>query len=94
MYDRFEDPEGLDIKISNAANTMTPAWLVLLEKGFEISKSTIGGTLYFVPTKEDCTFLADDPVTVLGLISLFEARGEDWKASDPEIDAFMAFVED
>jgi len=71
--------------LSDAANVMTPAYLVLLSKGYSIR---LEGDWMIAERGED-SFLADGPVALLGLISVFEARGESWNATDNEIDDFM-----
>ena len=73
------------MQISSAANTMTPAYLAILSKGYSVTAS---GDL-MVAEKGPHRFVAEDPVLLLGLIALFEVRGEEWKADDDEIDAFM-----
>ena len=42
-----------------------------------------------IAKKDGLEFIAEDTVLLLGLIAMFETRGEDWKASDAEIDKFM-----
>lgn len=80
-------------KIADAGNTMVPAYLVLLAKGYSVR---CDGRL-FGPSEETWIaedahriLMAGDTVTLLGLAALAEARGEDWKASDEEIDRFLA----
>jgi hypothetical protein len=34
-------------------------------------------------------FGAEDPITLLGVVSIAETRGDDWQATDAEIDAFL-----
>jgi hypothetical protein len=36
-------------------------------------------------TKGDEEYMADDPVTVLGLIKLVEMRGREWRPTDEQI---------
>jgi hypothetical protein len=35
-------------------------------------------------------FVAEDPLALLGLVALYEARGPEWQASDEQIDRFLA----
>jgi hypothetical protein len=35
-------------------------------------------------------FIAEDPLSLLGLVALFEVRGPNWQAADNEIDAFLS----
>jgi len=73
------------MQISSVANTMTPAYLAILSKGFTV---TAGGDL-MVAEKGSHRFVAEEPVSLLGLIALVEVRGWEWQAHDDEIDAFM-----
>jgi len=34
--------------------------------------------------------MAEDPILLLGVIALAEARGEDWRATDEQIEDFVA----
>ena len=81
------------IRIATAANTLAPAWLAILEKGYEVTKQLIGERELFLATKGDLEFIAEDTVALLGLIGMYEARGENWKATDAEIDAYMVLDE-
>jgi len=38
-------------------------------------------------TRGDETYLADDPVALLGLVKLIEERGWEWQPDDAEISA-------
>lgn len=86
--------EGCEIveeKVKFFANgdTMVPAYLALLEKGYQVSCSRSGGAEMWMAIKDDKAFLGDGPLMALGLISLHEIRGSDWRAADNEIEAFM-----
>ena len=69
------------VQISRAGNTVVPAILALEAMGMvvEVHPDRV------VASSELGRFAADDPVAVLGLMKLVEARGEDWQASDDEI---------
>ena len=73
--------------ISTAANVVVPAYLAILSKGYKIEPSGVQNGL--VATRGDNSFLADDPITLLGLIAMAELRGPRWQASDQEIDDFL-----
>ena len=77
-----------DLHIAAAGNTMVPAVLCLREKGYSVANHFWDDKQeYFVATKPGLRFTADDPETVLGLVTLYEMRGSDWMASDDEIQA-------
>jgi hypothetical protein len=72
-------------KIAAAANTIIPAVLALEAAGFAVSQEAA----YVVAQRGDDVYVADDPVTVLGLVALVQARGWEWGASDDEIDRVL-----
>jgi hypothetical protein len=73
--------------ISAAANVVVPAYLAILSKGYKIAPGGVQNGL--VATRGDDSFLADDPITLLGLIAMAELRGARWHASDQEIDDYL-----
>jgi len=70
----------------DAANTMTPAYLTILAKGYSVKSSGE----YMIAEREGSSFLAEGPVPLLGLIVMAEIRGENWQATDEEVDEFLA----
>jgi len=77
--------------IASAGNTDTPAYLVLMEKGYKITVTPIEGSREETWTAEsdNVCLMANGPVELLGLASMYEQRGSAWKASDEEIDDFV-----
>jgi hypothetical protein len=80
-------------QIANAANTLIPAYLALQSKGYRVWWERDGST----PDDETWfaegplgSFIADDTLQLLGLVTMREIRGESWYASDDQIDEFMA----
>lgn len=76
-------------KIASAGNSDTAAYAVLLSKGYivEIRKKSDDKTVWFVAQKDGSEFIGDTPIETLGLIAMFEFRGEDWKPTDLEVTA-------
>jgi hypothetical protein len=70
--------------IAAAANTLVPAVLSLEALGFQV-ELTEGESPLCRATRADESYLADDPVAVLGLVRLVELRSWDWGASDVDI---------
>jgi hypothetical protein len=68
--------------IATAGNVVVPALLVLEKLGFVVERR---GSLCRA-SRQDEVYVAEDPVAVLGLVKLVEARTWDWKANDTEID--------
>jgi hypothetical protein len=63
-----------------------PAVLALEAAGYRVTK--LNDDL-FEATSNDGSFVADDPVTLLGLIKLVELRSWTWRATDAEIDSVL-----
>lgn len=38
-------------------------------------------------------YVAEDPLSLLGLVKLHEVRGDNWKVSDDEIDKYLPMLE-
>jgi hypothetical protein len=81
-------------RIASAANTVIPAVRALETLGYAVARRDSGRE---PPHDEWWTaagplgeFVAEDPVTLLGLVAMRDARGPDWKPTDAEIDDFMA----
>jgi hypothetical protein len=82
--------------IGNAANALIPAYLALQSKGYRVSwkrgDSSPDDETWFAEGPLG-SFTAEDPVELLGLVAMREERGASWKASDEQIDEFMAKYE-
>jgi hypothetical protein len=70
-----------------AGNVVVPAYLAIVSKGYAVQRADKGSGL--TAKKGGAIYAADDPVTLLGLIAIGETRGEQWKATDAEIDAYL-----
>ena len=66
-----------------------PALLALEKLGFVVSVEQSEDAELFRATRGDETYLAEDPVAVLGLVKLVEMRGWEWQPTDVEIDEVM-----
>jgi len=73
--------------ISTGGNTVIPALLILEKLGFVIRIEAAEGDERVRATRGDETYLADDPVALLGLVKLIEERGWEWQPDDAEISA-------
>ena len=76
-------------KIAGGGNTLVPALLALSEQGFSVTVRTSAEGQTVVAARGHEEFVADDPVTVLGLIKLVEIRSWNWQASDEDIEATL-----
>jgi hypothetical protein len=79
------------VVIATAGNVLVPAYLALGTKGYRVTrvvdKRQPAETWRAVKAGEE--FIAEDPLSLLGLVALYEARGAGWQAEDAEIDAFL-----
>lgn len=75
--------------LSSAGNTLAPAYLALLHKGYDVQFSRDEDREWWHAENEAGYFSAEDPLTLLGLIALYETRGEEWQASDEQVEGFM-----
>ena len=78
------------IHIASAGNVEVPAYLTLLEKGYSVrwERKSNDNELWFA-TKGDCEFIGGGPIELLGIACMYESRGNNWKATDEQIDAFV-----
>jgi hypothetical protein len=76
------------ITLAAAGNTLAPALAVLRELGYAVSRHESEERLLRAEN-QTCVFLADDPLLLLGLVKLYEVRGEKWRPSDAEVDDLL-----
>ena len=70
-----------------AANVEVPAYLVLAQKAYTVTAPENDG---WYAEKDGLRFQAENLIELLGLVSMYEARGPGWGAADQEIDDFLA----
>ena len=73
-------------KIRAAGNTAAPALYALHAKGYAVTLSygrddADGYTAEYEAEKDGCLFSATTPEELLGLVAMWEVRGDDWRAS-------------
>jgi hypothetical protein len=81
------------MKVSEAGNTIIPAYLTLVDKGYKVERVLIesnDSTALWRAVKANNEFNASDPLTLLGIVAMAEHRGEDWK---PKMDESQEFIE-
>lgn len=76
-------------KLSVASNVLAPAYALLVEKGFKVYKDQD----YFVAENKKVQFKAEGTIQLLGLVSLYEEKGEEWQVDDTVIDHYLKKVE-
>lgn len=74
------------VKLSTADNVEATASIVLREKGFDLHVIDVaaGKPPLLVARDKDHEFRAHSALEILGLLAVFEARGEDWQPADDE----------
>ncbi len=75
------------MRLATAGNTLNPALLVLKARGYQVRvqrSSAHDGEVLLIATREGNEFVAEDPLYLLGLIALWENRGDDWQTRDDE----------
>ena len=76
------------IHISSGGNVLASCLTILLEKGYMVAE--IEGSSLLEATKgKECRLVAEDPLLLLGLATLFESRGHNWRPSDEEVECFL-----
>ena len=88
-------------RLVDAPNTHNPALISLRQLGFEIgvypASSDELGELeeigHWWARKEDCEFVAGDPLALLGLVSIWQIRGDRWIRED-DVDIFDKVLEE
>lgn len=69
------------MKLAEAMNTYNPALLVLKDLGYDLRYEPKTGDSQFgtwIASKEDHTFFAFDPLALLGLVGVWQHRGDSW----------------
>lgn len=81
------------MRLVAAGNTLAPALSVLLKLGYTVTREASGEQQYRAED-ETCIVSADDPLTLLGLVKLYEMRGVDWQPTDEEVQRFLLLETD
>jgi hypothetical protein len=75
-------------RIVAAGNTLAPALAEVVAAGYKVIRPE--ACTEWQATRGEVVLIADDPLMLLGLVRLYEARGENWPPSDQEVEAFLA----
>lgn len=78
--------------ITAAGNSEIPAFLAIKALGFDVERRFLDGDRereLWVARNEQSQFSAGSPLELLGLYAMRSQRGQSWKASDEEINAFL-----
>jgi len=77
------------LTIATGGNVLPAALAALNELGYEVTLMSDG--VLCKAENANNTFLAEDPLLLLGLIKLHEIRGDAWQPTGSEVDAFLKF---
>jgi hypothetical protein len=82
---------GFKFRLADAMNTYNPALLVLRQKGYRVwvdpgDQESEGED--WRAEKDARDFVASDPLRLLGLITMWEHRGDGWQGSASEADLY------
>lgn len=83
----------LRVKIRIASNTAAPCYSAMIKKGYKVAISVdqLSEDDYmfqYDATKDDLFFSATSPEELLGLIHMWEIRGDDWSGTKEEKDLY------
>ncbi|MET4108250.1 hypothetical protein [Hymenobacter sp. UYP22] len=77
--------------LSAASNVLAPAFYVLEEKGYQVHFNREQD--WWVAEKDGVQLIGYSTIELCGLAYIYEMKGEEWRASDEQIDAFMQLDE-
>jgi hypothetical protein len=78
------------MNIHAAGNVEVPAYLALCKSGYSVSMNRIAGRdQIWIAEKNGNQFQAEGLIELLGVVTMFEVRGEQWQATDSEIEEFL-----
>ncbi|MRW92021.1 hypothetical protein GJ699_18670 [Duganella sp. FT80W] len=80
-------------QITAAGNTLAPALSILRKLGYTVTRETSNERLY-VAENSISVFRADDPLTLLGLVKIYEIRGIEWQPNDEEVNSLLLLESD
>ena len=81
------------MRIATAGNSNTAAFCALISKGYTLSVKLKSDkkTGWYIAKLGANEFIGNSPIETLGLIAMFEKRGDDWKPTNKEVEEFTEF---
>ena len=82
-------------RLGEAMNTYTPALHTLKERGYTLHSRFIDSsrTNEWIAVKDDRIFFAHNPLSLLGLVAMWEQKGDAWQQADKD-NLYMQLVDD
>lgn len=83
------------MRVASAANVEVPAILALESMGFTVASRIVNADhkMVWTATGKEDEYAAEDPLSLLGLVKLYEVRGDNWQASDDDIAKYLPMLE-
>ncbi len=89
---------SVKLKMADAMNTYNVALLTLKQKGYRLwldpSENNQGDYGQWCAEKDGRMFIAWDPLRLLGLVGIWEQRGDDWRQRTEEDDLYSKIPKD
>jgi hypothetical protein len=77
-------------QISEAGNVEVPAYLALLQLGYQLERRfSENRSEIWIAVNDNLKLSASSPLELLGLHSMRTIRGPEWKAVDQQIDQYL-----
>ena len=77
------------VKIAATANTLAPAWRVLVSKGWDVERHYDEPTERWTAKRGPIELSAQDVLQLLGLVCVYNSRGDEWRPTDDEVRDFL-----
>ena len=74
----------MNFSLAEAGSVQGPALGIIHEKGYRILNLSTATHSEWIAENEQRTFYASSPVALLGLIAIWEARGEKWMGTEEQ----------
>ena len=79
--------------LAETTDSEIPAYFALLSRGLSVYREPSAVTesgMCWVAEADGRQFAAEDPLSLLGLVAMHEARGASWRATNEEAERFLA----
>ena len=89
--------DSVKFHLAEAGNITNPALLILRDKGYEIGvepPEEENSSWNWWAEKDGNLFTGSNPAMILGLISIWETRGENWQTQENEEWLFDKFLDE
>lgn len=81
------------VRLTAAGNTLAPALSILRKLGYTVTREK-SGERHYLAENATCIFSAEDLLSLLGLIRMYEVRSADWQPTDEEVHRLLLLESD